>query len=51
LTLRTDWHRCLVHFDGRLVSHFGRCWSIVIGNPPIAITMLRHEVTAGLFAP
>ena len=24
---------------------------IVIGNPLIAITMLRHDVTAGLFAP
>jgi len=24
---------------------------VVIGNPLIAITMLRHEVTAGLFAP
>jgi len=23
----------------------------VIGNPLIAITMLRHDVTAGLFAP
>jgi uncharacterized protein (DUF302 family) len=24
---------------------------VVIGNPLIAITMLRHDVTAGLFAP
>ena len=24
---------------------------VIIGNPLIAITMLRHDVTAGLFAP
>jgi hypothetical protein len=24
---------------------------VILGNPLIAITMLRHEVTAGLFAP
>ena len=24
---------------------------LIIGNLPIAITMLRHDVTAGLFAP
>lgn len=24
---------------------------MIIGNPLIAITMLRHDVTAGLFAP
>jgi uncharacterized protein (DUF302 family) len=24
---------------------------VVLGNPLIAITMLRHDVTAGLFAP
>lgn len=28
-----------------------RLMRIVIGNPLIAITMLRHDVTAGLFAP
>ncbi|MFC0454122.1 DUF302 domain-containing protein [Rhodococcus jostii] len=29
----------------------GKVLRIVIGNPLIAITMLRHDVTAGLFAP
>jgi uncharacterized protein (DUF302 family) len=24
---------------------------VIVGNPLIAITMLRHDVTAGLFAP
>ncbi len=24
---------------------------VILGNPLIAITMLRHDVTAGLFAP
>jgi uncharacterized protein (DUF302 family) len=24
---------------------------LVIGNPPLAITMMRHDLTAGLFAP
>ena len=24
---------------------------LIIGNPTIAITMLRHDLTAGLFAP
>ena len=24
---------------------------VIIGNPLIAVTMLRHDVTAGLFAP
>ncbi len=28
-----------------------RALRVVIGNPLIAITMLRHDVTAGLFAP
>lgn len=28
-----------------------RVLRVVIGNPLIAITMLRHDVTAGLFAP
>jgi uncharacterized protein (DUF302 family) len=28
-----------------------KVWRIIIGNPLIAITMLRHDVTAGLFAP
>ena len=28
-----------------------RAMRVVLGNPLIAITMLRHDVTAGLFAP
>ena len=29
----------------------GKVLRVVIGNPLIAITMLQHDVTAGLFAP
>jgi uncharacterized protein (DUF302 family) len=28
-----------------------RALRVILGNPLIAITMLRHDVTAGLFAP
>src|SRR5947208_3536019 len=28
-----------------------RAMRVILGNPLIAITMLRHDVTAGLFAP
>ena len=31
--------------------HRKKVLRLIIGNPLIAITMLRHDVTAGLFAP
>jgi uncharacterized protein (DUF302 family) len=42
-------------FDhGGWIKHAGidrKVLRVIIGNPLIAITMLRHDVTAGLFAP
>ena len=39
---------------GGWISKFGidrRIIRLVLGNPLIAITMIRHDITAGLFAP
>jgi uncharacterized protein (DUF302 family) len=33
------------------VGAFGRSMRVILGNPAIAITMLKHDVKAGLFAP
>jgi uncharacterized protein (DUF302 family) len=41
-------------FDHSWISRFGirrRVLRWLLGNPLIAITMLRHDVTAGLFVP
>jgi uncharacterized protein (DUF302 family) len=39
---------------GKWISHYGihrRVVRVILGNPLIAITMLRHDISAGLFAP
>ncbi len=39
---------------GKWISHYGihrRAVRVILGNPLIAITMLRHDISAGLFAP
>jgi len=39
---------------GGWISKFGinrRVMRLILGNPLIAITMIRHDITAGLFAP
>ena len=39
---------------GAWIAHFGihqRAVRLIFGNPLIAITMLRHDITAGLFVP
>jgi uncharacterized protein (DUF302 family) len=33
------------------VGSFRRSTRVVLGNPALAITMLKHDVNAGLFAP
>ena len=42
-------HGGVVH-KGKTGDH-PKVFRLIIGNPLIAITMLRHDVTAGLFAP
>jgi uncharacterized protein (DUF302 family) len=41
-------------YHGGWLPRFGINWRTVrwiLGNPLIAITMIRHDITAGLFAP
>jgi len=35
----------------RKVGSFPRSTRVILGNPALAITMLKHDVNAGLFAP
>ncbi|KAK3646847.1 hypothetical protein LTR56_008335 [Elasticomyces elasticus] len=42
-------HGSWMHLYG--VHKGGQATRIIFGNPQIAITMLRHDVTAGLFVP
>src|SRR5271155_4030343 len=39
---------------GKWINHYGihrRALRVILGNPLIAITMIRHNIPAGLFAP